>query len=264
MSKAEPAKITIVTFNTQGIRAFSSDYFKKCDMFADYMNTHDIDICNLQEVFFHQHFYYLKKKMTAFPHCSYQPSLFGPKAGLVTFSRTPITRHSHRLFSKVGNIFDRSIISVLGKKGMLVSRHQDTGLYSINTHFSANFSNDWNTKNRDTLLLELQVDELQREIMTTPGSCIISGDLNIQKNSYLYKKIMQADIDDVFADYTGATHRGDVFVASDQELQLDYIFFSKNKLTIKDRRYILDKKITIGKDEQFISDHLGLQVTLKL
>lgn len=262
MSKTARTNLTIVTFNTQGVLAVSLDYFRKCDAFAAYMNTHDIDICNLQEVFFHQHLHYLKKKLTAFPYCSYRPSVFGPQAGLVTFSRSPIKRHSHVLFSKVGNLFDRSIISMLGKKGVLISRHKATGLFIMNTHFSANFSNDWNSDNRDTRVLGQQVNEFQREVAKIPGVGIMTGDFNIQKHSYLYREMMQAGVDDAFGDYIGATHRGDVFVASGQNLQLDYVFFSKDRLLVKDSRCIFDKKVVIsGKNKQFISDHVGLQVT---
>jgi len=255
--------LTIATFNTQGILALSFKYFKKCRVVADYFNTQQIDVINFQEVFFYHHFRYLKRTLTDFPYSVYKPSIFGPMAGLVTFSKYPLKFETYKSFSKTGNVWNKSIISILSRKGYLLSRLKNSNLYILNTHFSANFSNDWNTENQDTKILKKQIQELRSLILKLPGRSIITGDFNIHKKSFLYKLLIKNGLQDVFKTVYKTTHRGDMFVSSKNNLQVDYILFSGKHIKVRDKKFIFDQKVRInGNKKRFISDHVGLQAIL--
>ncbi|MDO8460891.1 MAG: endonuclease/exonuclease/phosphatase family protein [bacterium] len=259
---------TIVTFNTNGIFSYSPVFYEKSTKMSQYSNTENIDIINLQEVFFYHHLYYLKKKLIKFPYCIFVPSLIGPKGGLVTFSRFPLQLVSYKLFKKRGYIFDLSCIDIFLRKGMLFTKFSQTNLYVLNTHFSANFGNDWKTDNKYISVLKSQIDQLHRLLaaFSPEDTCIIAGDFNIPKKSSLYTILKSNILMDVFGAIDKPTYIGNLMYHKNENLQIDYIFFyGKKQWNVVDKKQIFTEKVLLKNNKKaYLSDHIGLQATFHL
>ena len=252
-------KISIVTFNTYCISAFTPLFFAKCKKIAELNDEKDPCIINFQEVFFYHHFYYLKKILHTFPYYSYSHSLVGPKGGLVTFSRLPLENYLYEPFTHAGYFFDISMVDIFFKKGILISKLKTENIYIFNTHFSANFLNDWETENKYIYLIKSQIKQLHNRLRHYNNKiCLIVGDFNIPKKSSLYPLLKRNKLRDVFLDINRPTYLGDFIYSKKNNLQIDYIFtYGKARFKTLNKKYIFNKKI-------YISDHAGLKATLIL
>lgn len=256
-------QISILTFNICGVSIFSKNFFTKTQKIADIINKEDLDILNFQEVVFYNHLWYLKKLLPGFPYVVYKPSLLGPHAGLVTFSRLPLNIVKFQRFKKNGDFYNLSIIHMLAQRGMLISQLTNTDINIINTHFSSNMNNQWVTENHYTKVLKLQAKELGQLIQSDKEKFfLISGDFNIPKTSSLYHDLTQENLVDIFKDTDKATHLGDFFFDNINHLQVDYIFVSQNsrlQAIVVSRKFLFDQKIAFGSQKEYPSDHIGLE-----
>lgn len=265
----EDTHISILTFNTCGVSIFKKNFFAKTREIANIINKEDLDIINFQEVIFYRHLRYLKKLLPGFPYIIYKPSLLGPQAGLVTFSRFPLKMVRFQRFKKNGDFYNLSVIHMLAQRGMLISQlTNNTDITIINTHFSSNMSNQWVTENHYTKVLRLQVKELGQLIQSNKEKLyLISGDFNIPKTSSLYPNLIAENLVDLFKDTDKATHLGDLFFDNTSHLQVDYIFVSHSsriQVAVSSRKFLFDQKIAFGSQKEYLSDHVGLATCIKV
>jgi hypothetical protein len=112
----------------------------------------DALIVNLQEVHTYGLVTVLKKHLKSYPYMAFKPSVFGPKAGLITFSKLPIEMVSFASLFKATRKLDKSVMlsrAALDSlfKGVLIIRIKDS-VTVLNVHLSANTDGDWSKANR--------------------------------------------------------------------------------------------------------------------
>lgn len=260
--------ISIITYNTAGLNVFTKDFFLKEQRLVELIHEKDVDVINLQEVILHHHLHYLKKELSEFPYVIYRPSFYGALSGLVTFSRLPLVFKSFHQFRENGDLFNRSIISKLAQRGMLISQFTGTNIYLVNTHFSPNMINQWDSNNRYIQILQSQSDELHTVLKRyKEAQFLISGDFNTPKSyNFLYRNIVKDGFIDIFADIDRSTHLGDIVFKEKDSLQIDYILASatdQSQIQILKRGFVFDQKEIIKDKKIYLSDHIGLEATIE-
>lgn len=168
-------ELTVVTFNVSGLDYPPNLKLRMCAI-AAYFNEYDADVLMFQEVHTYATLRFLKNNLPRYDHGSYLRSVFGPKAGLVIFSRLPL--HGVR-FTGVTNGT---------KKGMLITKVGDVTL--VNTHLSANKDGDWSPGNRYHTKQSIQLTDVARQVHLLPGKLIIGGDFNLARDSDLHESFL--------------------------------------------------------------------------
>src|SRR3954469_13803830 len=86
----EKVPLSVISFNTCGAPILSKKIKERYTRLAAILNKSQSDILSLQEVHTYRHFKILKKALTNYPYVSYKKYLYGPRGGLVIFSKKPI------------------------------------------------------------------------------------------------------------------------------------------------------------------------------
>jgi mRNA deadenylase 3'-5' endonuclease subunit Ccr4 len=98
MIAQKPFEFSLLSFNVFGAPFHPTKLFKsllrthvrkRFRLLAKEITNAQIDILALQEVHTYPHFFVLKRHLTNYPFVLYTPSLYGPKGGLVIFSKIP-------------------------------------------------------------------------------------------------------------------------------------------------------------------------------
>ena len=258
-------KISLVTFNVKGSPLFEKETYKRLDIIDLALNNkRDVDIVNLQEIFTYYHLYLLRKKMVDFPYCVFESFIFGPKGGLVTFSKVPIKKVK---FVSYPN--PKIIKKLFLGKGILINKIRDSMTYILNTHLTANRDNDWSKTSRFYSIHVNQIEKLKKTVESIKSFdyIIATGDFNISKKSSLYKKITdEMQMKDVFKKYNSPTFHQEFMSKGERSNRIDFVLIKNRKRwkAIKKGHLFtkgsLPKKINKG----FSSDHIGLQVQFNL
>jgi endonuclease/exonuclease/phosphatase family metal-dependent hydrolase len=197
--------------------------------------------------------------MTNYPYCLFEPFIFGPKGGLVTFSKIPVQKSALVSYPNP-KIFKKIFLG----KGVLINKIKDSAIYILNTHLTSNRDNDWSKTNRFYSVHISQIEKLKKAIenIKSFNFLIISGDFNISKNSDLYKKITDGmQIKDVFRKYNSPTFHQEFMSKSEKSNRIDYILIKTKKRWSSTKKSHLFTKVQIAKkiNKGFSSDHIGLQ-----
>lgn len=262
-------KLTIATFNTYGFPAYF-DKFKLKSRYqaaAKYFNTNDIDVIHLQEVFTYYHYVILKKKLTNYPFYCYQKSLIGPKGGLVTFSKLPLAKVKYFRFSNKYIPKNMSLLEILGQKGILITKLQDENLIFINTHFKYAANEDWSKNSKYYLMMHSQIKEFQ-EILSNQKAdvLIVTGDFNIKKSSVLYQELTNYDnLIDLYSGDNKITYYKKFQRDTKSAYCIDYIFIcgKSSNYKVVNKKYLFEDKVKLQNSLGYISDHIGLVVTIE-
>lgn len=264
-------KLTISSLNTYGYPAYYRRLALKdrYTVIADYFNNSETDILHLQEVFTHYHLSVLKKTLKSFLYHYFEKSLIGPKGGLVTFSRIPLVKTRYYRFSSRYTPLNRSLLEeILGQKGMLITKIQDKDIALVNTHFKAVLNNNWNKSGKYYKMMLLQVKEFKKILRKKKLKIVIaSGDFNLDKKSSLYKELLDLKS---LKDINSKSKKNTFYDKFDRNTKsaycLDYILVHGNskKYKILDKHYILEDKVKLRDSWSFVSDHIGLNVTLEV
>jgi endonuclease/exonuclease/phosphatase family metal-dependent hydrolase len=257
-------KISLATFNLKGSPILEKDTYKRIKTLGISLNKKDIDIINLQEVFTYYHLCLLRRKMINFPYCVFEGFIFGPKGGLVTFSKIPIQKSSFVSYPNP-KIVKRMFLG----KGMLINKIENSAIYVLNTHLTANRDNDWSKTNRFYPTHISQIERLKKVIenINSFKFLIVSGDFNISKNSDLYKKVInKMQLEDVFEEYNFPTFHQEFMSKGEKSNRIDYILIKTKKRWSSTSKGHLFTKAQIARNinKGFLSDHIGLQALLNL
>lgn len=201
--------------------------------------------------------------MPSYKYIAYSPALFGPKGGLVTFSRKPIQNSIYHTFSKRGYLFDISLIDIILQKGFL--KVDTDGFKIINTHLTANFSSDWTNKNKYVQVQEIQISQLISVIRKIRQPLIIVGDYNFPDSSSLYNIFLDSvNGEDVYQKNSFATINSSIIPPMKHMLRIDYQIISpRHAMKAINSEKLFGEKVLLKKRYDFISDHFGLRVTYK-
>jgi endonuclease/exonuclease/phosphatase family metal-dependent hydrolase len=248
---------------------------KRFDFIAQEFLRLDPDIITLQEVYLFHTFRHLKKLLKDYPYVGYQRMFFGPRGGIVVFSKIPLEKIEYIDFKDRGNYTNKAITGQLTRKGVLLTKIKDLPLWILTTHLIQNsdypwIENVWSEKNKFSGLIQSQLDQTASIVQTlikTDMNVIITGDFNIPKRTNLYRNFVKdAGVIDSFAKFQSPTYHKAFIPESAEPERLDYIFYSSKKEALKpaNQKHVLENPITINKEELYLSDHVGLMTTFSL
>jgi len=245
-----------------------NDIRKRFKAISAIIQSLESDFLLLQEVHDFPHYFFLKKLLSSYPYTAYKKSLYGPRGGVVIFSKHPLTTTHFSDFMNKGAIYNKSITGHLSLKGILSVRVKHTSIWLLNTHLTQNSDHDWSPSNRFVPLLESQLAQLLvhvNSITARSGNVILAGDLNIPKNTQYYDAFLKKSglIDGFRADSFTTYHQS--FLPSGASVgRVDYIFTSSSLHLIK-KGYILRSPLKDDEGNEFYaSDHMGLIATYSL
>src|SRR6266581_4083346 len=134
--------LSLLTFNTFGAPYFARKIKQRYQKIAEIINAENIDILCLQEVSTYYHLFLLKKYIRHYPYHCYRKYLFGPKGGVVIFSKIPLEKCSYSTFSALGKLHN---YTQLIKNGMLICKIKGQKTYLLTTHLISDFEFDAST-----------------------------------------------------------------------------------------------------------------------
>lgn len=234
--------LNILTFNL-GLVPFRRHPYQRIRLFARQIDTVGADIINLQEIHTYDSFWLLRRYLVeSHPFVCYKHSTYGPKAGLVTFSKVPL--HVKRLVSFSVN------------KGVLISE-LDNGVLIANTHLIANKAGDWSRASRYYPLHEAQLDRLN-ELFSRPDykarPIVLTGDFNVARSSDLYEHFTKGSLWQDASGQDGAPTFHSEFLPQGRTPQrIDYVF-TRGDIEVKKAVRAFEGEI----DGTYVSDHMGL------
>lgn len=262
-------ELSVVTFNTQGAQAFWHSSFSRFDSSAKQLNLVDAQIIDLQEVFTYRHLRILKRHLTKFNYCVFERNIWGPKGGLVTFSKFPIEIRSYTPYSSITLLNTGQIgtyfRNLFTRKGILISKLRSSPIYFVNTHLTTNRDNDWSKNNRFFSIHQAQIKELCALINSIKhySLIVISGDFNISKKSDLYKKLIkELHAKDVFIEHNSPSFHSEFMSNPETPNRIDYLLVknhTKNFKTTGKKHLFTRRLIPKNINHGFLSDHIGLK-----
>jgi len=190
--------------NTYGAPFPSQEVMERYVAICQGMEQTSAHILTMQEVWSYRLLSTLKTTLTSYPYVAYAPGILEPKAGLVTFSRSPLAAGSVRYIDipPVAEPRKRKWINrvkrSLKKKGVPLATLADMPLTVCNVHLIANGDGDWSEQGRyycahthDITLLATTITHLQEK----GNSIVISGDFNVPKWSGPYHVFLALQCD---------------------------------------------------------------------
>jgi endonuclease/exonuclease/phosphatase family metal-dependent hydrolase len=214
--------------------------------FARVTEEMSVSVLNLQEVHTYRLLGELKAGLKSFPYVAYKPGLFGPRAGLVTFSRVPLVEIKFYRLSL--------------HKGVLISRLRDEPITILNVHLIANKDGDWSSGNRHYLKEKAQLESLQNwtQGLAGDGVVIASGDFNLARTCDLFEEfIKHGGWNDAFADNPSPTFHKEFLPAGREPQCIDYLLYKSGSLRHEDAKVLFQNKL-MDNGKAYLSDHMGL------
>lgn len=264
--------LSILTFNTLGVPFFARDITKRYEKIASQINAADYDVVCLQELFTYYHLSIFKRIMKKYPHVIFQKNPFGPRGGLVIFSKIKLVNPAFFTFSypKKAHI---PLYTKIAQQGILSADIDQPAIRLITTHLTSDTVHDLKPHNKLYKLIKNQSEEVVKLINNyseTKKLLIIAGDFNIAKHSELYEAMMRnAELKDIFEKDETPTYspqRIPYFYAADAD-RCDYIFAKSTGREIKivkaESAFVNSETLSNGK-KSFLSDHIGLHCILEV
>ncbi len=274
--KFSSLKIRFISFNAMSafnfdtIHGFISSLrpIKRQKMITDILLKENADVIALQEI--HTYFVLnLYKKKLNYPYVVYKKYLYGPRGGLVIFSKFPVGKFDYLNFSKRGSLFNSSFIARVIKNGALVCTLQDVPITILDVHATPNLDHDDSENNRFIKFIEaqlMQIADLVNELKSSSRKVLIGGDFNVAKNSVPYKKFLRkSGLLDIFSKDDFPTQHQEYLSKNKKVKRIDYVFMqeagTKSKIISSD--YLFREKYEISKGKKnYLSDHIGLKTTV--
>ncbi len=273
-------KLTIITFNTLGIPFLTTHQHKnylqisrsllaRFHYLSETLNTEDADVILLQEVHLYSLLRLLKKKLTNFPYVSYKRFLYGPRGGLVIFSKYELDSENYLDYSIRGSFKNKTFVTRIIRNGALICGIKNLRFTFINTYITGDFSHKWGEENKYSPVQREQLQELIaaiKHIQKEGKEVIIAGDMNINSGSSLYKEFISSlDLTDAFKDSTTYTHHPEFLPEWANPPRLDHVFITDKHKTITSIKTheLFTKKVTLANGkESYLSDHIALKVSI--
>jgi endonuclease/exonuclease/phosphatase family metal-dependent hydrolase len=272
VKNSRPA-ISIISFNAMSafnfntIKGFmlSMDIVRRLPETIKILKQQNAEIIALQEIHTYLVLNFFKKKLSEYPYIAYKKYLYGPRGGLVIFSKTPLSDIKYFDFKKRGAYTNSSFVAHLIKNGVLSCRIDSQHLYLLNTHLTPNLDFNWTEKNRFYNYINAQlhqITELVKQVVNDGNKVIIAGDFNTSKDSMLYKRFLSnTNLIDVFAECDFPTLHQDYLAKNKAARRIDYIFLTDGKVIKKD--HLFTKRVILGNGKlRYLSDHIGLRADL--
>lgn len=270
--------LTLISYNVFGapfhgqrlLKTFLKTHVRKrFRLIAQEISKRDTDLLLFQEVHTYPHLYILKKALPPHFFVYFQPGIYGPKGGVVTFSKIKAHKKTFVDFAEKGSVLNKSVTGPLTQRGMLLIHLTNSSIWILNTHLTQNSSGDWSEKNSysRTVTQQLrQCSSLVKSLRSKGYQVILGGDFNTPATTPYYQDFLtDAKVTDVFS---GDTTPTDIewFEGKKFAQRIDYIFHSGDTpVKIEDKKLLFTEPLqTLNGDSQLLSDHVALEAKLKL
>ena len=233
----------------------------------------NVDFLCLQEVTRRRNIRLLEKRLKTYGRAEYRPYGIAVTGGLVSFSRRPIERSSYEVFRGRGPHLTLGWADRLLRKGFLISwlRLDSLPMVVVNTHFLANYDEDWTPNNRFAREQRNDLTQLAEAIARLDRSAlvIVAGDLNVPATSPMLEDfVSRCELHDVFACAPSAvpsTIRPST--ANSPALAIDHILYRhpSNEPLAVTARLRFDEPLQLANSRHaFASDHLAVEAEIVL
>lgn len=200
-----------------------------------------------------------------------QPGRLFPMGGLCTLSRHPIVKTAFIRYTTQGRALGPTIMDRMTRKGMLLTQFNvgEQSILVINTHTMANYTANWQIKSRAAQDQQRQLQQLADVVrqQTTDALVLVAGDFNIPRGGWLYEEFLErSGLTDPLAGDERPTYRPFPGVPAHYALPIDFIFWrAPAGVTLKSEGllHFADTVEYIGGGMGYLSDHLGVQVTIE-
>lgn len=259
----------LFSFDTLYGFLMSTNIFQRINKIGELLANEKADVIALQEVHTYLILNLLKMKLTAYPYIAYKRYLYGPRGGLVTFSKYPLEQIEYSNYRKRGSFLNKSFVAHVIRNGVLICKIKDKPLIIFNTYITPNMDYDYSKKNRYSRYIEAQLRQLATitKDFSTKGDVLIGGDFNAAKESYLYSTFVNlSKAIDVFKKYDSPTQHQAFYPDHQPVTRIDHMFLlAKKKPSIISTQHIFTEKIRLKNEKlSYLSDHIGLKATIKL
>jgi endonuclease/exonuclease/phosphatase family metal-dependent hydrolase len=262
--------LNLVTLNCFGV-PFVQNTRARLATITRELDTPTVDVVCLQEVQFAPYVPLLDRGLTQFPYTAFEPFVYAPKGGLLTFSRQPIAASDFALYPRRGWWHTPSATDRLLHKGILSTRVSYAGqeIIILNTHLTANYDGDWSPANRYARLEKAQLDSLARLIneVGTRSIVVVAGDFNIPRHSWLYDGFVTATgmIDPLSGNREPTYHP--VFNLPRRFRQaIDFVFVrpAAGLSVTASAQFLFDQELMLSSGRPGrVSDHTGIKLELR-
>lgn len=269
-------KLTILSYNVFGspfsgekiLRSFlRTNVRNRFRNIAKSIKKEELDILLFQEVHTYPHYLLLKQNLKKYKYISFRAGIFGPKGGLVIFSKVPLEQEKYLDFYEKGDLWNKTLVGVIGQRGVLYCKVKDTNIWLLNTHLTQNSTRNWDKTTTPQKLLRSQLGQaisLVTMLQFKKQEVIFAGDFNMPHTLPLYQEFLEAtELHDSFAHEPKDTYHI-MFEGLDSYGRIDYIFYSKN-LKLNEHCYMFTEPLKTDKNNMLLlSDHVALRATLSL
>lgn len=267
-------KFSLLDFNTFGTPVFARDITKRYKKIAEIIDESQTDIVCLQEVSTYYHLHLLKKYLKNYPYIYKKNYVYGPKGGLVIFSKVELENIAYQSFSTLGSLKNLSFYTHLIKNGVLFAKVKDHPLYILNTHLVTDWEFEWSPQNNYYATVQTQVREVIKQVQQLAKhgqSILLMGDFNMKKHSKLYEEILkETHMIDTFEKETHPTYfmeRLDYQFKGKTSERIDFIFAKQEQAKIATRKpthlFEQQERLINGK-MSYLSDHIGLRIEVEI
>lgn len=271
-------KLSLITFNCMGFFSFdtlrgflqSTNILQRINKMGELLEKEQADIIMLQEVHTYLVLNLLKTKLTSYPHIAYRNYIYGPRGGLVIFSKHPLEHIGYINYKTRGSLLNKSFVAHVIQNGILTCKIKDKACVILNTYITPNMDYDYSKTNRFSRYIETQLRQLAatcKNFASQGNAVFIGGDFNTDKNSYLYKTFIESSKAlDIFSHYDLPTKHQNYYPEHVKVARIDHMFvLSKTKPVITATKHLFTKKIQLGNGNvSYLSDHIALKATVKL
>jgi len=251
--------VRLLTFNTL-MRNRAADRLRAL---AGELERSDFDIVCLQEVMWRSHYRLLRRLSPSYRYgaCSGTALLRG---GLVLLSRWPIVEHSFHRYPITGPVRPE----LLMRKGAQVATVAiaDARLTVINTHLSANPTDDWSNESPYTRVQAVELTCLARLVASVAAETpvVVAGDLNVPRSSTGFAALLaHAGLQDTMAGYAGPTYRPTAGWPNPPALDHVLVRTPRDRAVEATAQLVFERPVQLaGGRETYLSDHFGVAVRL--
>lgn len=252
-----PAKILRTLFRNQ--------ISKRFELLSQQIQKLNADVLLLQEVHLYPSLHQLRKLLSQYGFVIYEKGIYGPKGGLVIFSKLPVEKADYADFAKRGSLRNKSISGIIMRNGLLLAKVRGTKLWLMNAHLTQNSDCDWSVNNRYIPLLLSQLRQCQRvvDLLKKSGQHLIAaGDFNMPKDSIYYYEFIQAtSLNDAFSQESSSTYHQDFLLPGQSVGRIDYIYYTEDSLLrlVNHDQVITEPIVDEHGQQMYLTDHIGLK-----
>ncbi len=260
-------------FSFDSIHGFinSVNFIRRQNKMAEILLNEDADVLCLQEVHTYSFLSILKKKLIKHTYLAYKPFVYGPRGGMVIFSKIPFEKIEYINFKKRGSIINTSFIARVIRNGILSCKLKGLSVVILNTHTTPNLDHDYLEKNRFIQYTDAQLAQLSNVIIKESknnSNIVLGGDLNVSQDSSTFKEFLRvSDAKDVFSKYNTPTQHQEFLPSKKKVMRIDYILLhSKDNLMFlkRTKQLFIQKHLLTNGKMRYLSDHIGLRADFVL